>query len=174
MENLYLAYLGGRLSGGHIEMHDVRFVHGETIRATYGQLKQQWVGNKQGAHLDAYIRLHHIDGYQITLSTEPSPGPWLYFVNFGGYHAQQLAELHQFFVVVAESPENAKQRAWQKLQHNRSIPWLQAHLDDLKQVDDCFAISLIDSPYYIHLNFQGAHLSQSQPLQPDWYGFEKL
>lgn len=174
MLNLYLAYLGGRISGGHIEIHDIRFVHGEDITDTFGQLKQQWIGDKQGAHLDAYVKLHHIDGYQISLSPEPSRGAKLYFVNFGGYHQQRLAELHQFFMVVADSADQAKQRAWQKIQLSRNTAWQQTHLDDLKQVDDCFAVSLIDSPYHVHLNYQGEHLSQSQPLQPDWFGYTKL
>ncbi|MFO6423050.1 DUF1543 domain-containing protein [Motilimonas sp. KMU-193] len=174
MHRLFLAYLGGRISGGHIEIHDIRFVHGEDITDTFGQLKQQWIGNKQGAHLDAYVKLHHIDGYQISLSPEPSHGAKLYFVNFGGYHQQRLAELHQFFMVVADSADQAKQRAWQKIQLSCNTAWQQTHLDDLKQVDDCFAVSLIDSPYHVHLNYQGEHLSQSQPLKPDWFGYTKL
>lgn len=174
MVNLYLAYLGGRITGGHIEIHDIRFVHGEQISDAFAQLKQQWIGDRQGMHLDAYVRLTHLDGYQIALLPEPSLGPKLYFVNFGGYQPQRLAEQHEFILVVAQNPEQAKQRAWQKIQLINNVNWQQTHLDDLKQVDDCFAVSLIDTPYHLHLTYQGEHLSQPQPLSPDWFGYHKL
>lgn len=39
---LFMVYLGGRIQGCHIEMHDIRFVVGENIDQTYSKLKSQW------------------------------------------------------------------------------------------------------------------------------------
>ncbi|MCE2594649.1 DUF1543 domain-containing protein [Motilimonas cestriensis] len=175
MHRLFLAYLGGRISGGHIEIHDVRFVHGENITATYEQLKQQWIGDKGSVHLDSYVLLNHINGYRIQLlAQQPSNDLKLYFVNLGGYHPELMAEQHCFGVFVATSPDQAKQRAWHELLKKMQPIWQQAHKDDLIAVDDCFPVSLIDSPLQIHLSYEGEHLSQSQPLQPDWFGYHKL
>lgn len=175
MERLFLAYLGGRIDGAHIEIHDVRFVHGADITATYPQLKQQWVGDKGRVHLDSYVQLNHINGYRINLSEQaPNHGLKLYFVNLGGYHPKHLAELHRFGVFVAANAEQAKQRAWHELLRDAQPSWQQAHKDDLIAVDDCFAISLLDSPLHIHLSYEGEDLSQTQPLVPDWFGYHKL
>ncbi|MDO6527699.1 DUF1543 domain-containing protein [Motilimonas sp. 1_MG-2023] len=175
ISKLFLAYLGGRINGGHIELHDVRFVHGDSIMATYEQLKQQWIGDKGRVHLDSYVELRHINGYRIALSARPPNNDLkLFFVNLGGYHPSQLAEQHSFGVFVANNAEQAKQRAWHELLGRYQVDWQQAHKDDLIAVDDCFAISLLDSPLNIHLHYEGEHLSQMQPLRPDWFGYHKL
>jgi hypothetical protein len=41
--NLYLVVLGGRINGCNIELHDVRWVVGESIEDTVISLKQQMV-----------------------------------------------------------------------------------------------------------------------------------
>ena len=172
---LYLAYLGGRIGGAHIELHDVRFVHGAQISDTYLALKQQWLGDKGSVHLDSYVELRHINGYRIKLSTQPpSNNLKLFFINLGGYHPKQLAELHRFGVFVAPTPEQAKERAWHELLRDAQPRWQQAHKDDQIAVDDCFAISLLDSPLHIHLDYESEHLSQKQPLVPDWFGYHQL
>jgi len=64
-EKLFAVYLGGRADGCNIELHDVVFVVGPSIEATYSLLAKKWFGNLQGFHIDSYVELQNIDGYKI-------------------------------------------------------------------------------------------------------------
>ncbi len=44
------------------------------------------------------------------------------------------------------------------------------HKDDLHDVDDCFAIDLLDSNLSIKLTPSG----QAQAMKPDWFGYHIL
>ncbi|MGB1978262.1 MAG: DUF1543 domain-containing protein, partial [Pseudoalteromonas tetraodonis] len=109
---LFMVYLGGRIQGCHIEMHDVRFVVGQNIEQTYTKLKSQWVGDKNSVHMDSYMAVNHIDGYKIeVVDSYVEQNKQLYFVNLGAYRSDSLAEQHDFALYVASSSEEAKQRA---------------------------------------------------------------
>ena len=86
--NLYLVVLGGRMRGGNVEMHDVRWVLGDTIEATVPQLKSEWIGNAQGLHIDSYKQLRFVDGYRITIvktnETDGNEDNKIWFINLGG------------------------------------------------------------------------------------------
>ncbi|MCG7563828.1 DUF1543 domain-containing protein [Pseudoalteromonas sp. McH1-42] len=164
---LFMVYLGGRLSGCHIEMHDIRFVVGTCIEDTFGALKQQWVGDKDKVHMDSYVALRHIDGYQVDLVSEPPvQQPNLYFVNLGGYRHDSLAEQHEFGLFVAPTAQAAKARALNTLLPDTEL----RHKDDLYAVDDCMVLDLIDGKHYVQLTPSG----QSQPIVPQWFGYHKL
>ena len=64
---LFMVYLGGRIQGCHIEMHDVRFVVGESIEQTDTKLKTQWVGDKNSVHIDSFMAVNHIDGFAVSV-----------------------------------------------------------------------------------------------------------
>jgi len=121
-----------------------------------------------------------VDGYRVELRPEPFPGPErLWFVNMGGYHPQQLAELHAFGLVVATSPQAAKAAA-----RRRFLPEaLERHKDDLHGVetaltdgvDDCLEVqlSLTADPaggWAVHLFPDG----REQPQVPDWFGYRLI
>lgn len=164
---LFLVYLGGRIQGCHIEMHDVRFVVGDNIEQTYSKLKAQWVGDKSNVHMDSYMQIQHIDGYQVeVVDTAHHQAEKLYFVNLGAYRADSLAEQHDFALYVARSSEEAKQRAKESLLAGMT----HLHKDDLHDVDDCFAIDLLDSNLSIKLTPSG----QTQAMKPDWFGYHVL
>ncbi|ALO41263.1 DUF1543 domain-containing protein [Pseudoalteromonas phenolica] len=164
---LFMVYLGGRISGCHIEMHDIRFVIGENIEACFDKLKAQWVGDKSKVHMDSYVAVKYVDGYEITLSETPSlQREKLFFVNMGAYRADSLAEQHEFMLCVALTPEEAKQKAKSKLLQGMS----HRHKDDLYDVDDCFAVDLFDTGYNIHLTPS----DKTQQLVPDWFGYHVL
>ncbi len=166
MKKLFLVYLGGKVPGCHIEMHDVRFVVGEQIEDCYGALKSQWVGDKAHVHMDSYADIQHADGYQITVSSTPSNSDLkLYFVNLGAYVPSELAEQHAFALYVAKSAEEAKQKAKSALLTGMA----KQHKDNLYDVDDCIALSLIDN-HHIHLTPSG----QYPVLTPSWYGYHIL
>lgn len=163
----FLTYLGGRITGGNIEVHDVQFVVGTNIEETFSELKQRWIGNKNSVHLDAYITLRYVDGYSISIASEPQHTPLgLYFVNIGGYQKDKIAEQHEFGVFVATSEAEAISKAKQQLLSNYELK----HKDDCYDIDDCFKVSLFDLQYYIHLT----PTTHSQAFIPDWYGYHVL
>lgn len=164
---LFMVYLGGRIQGCHIEMHDVRFVVGESIEQTYTKLKTQWVGDKNSVHMDSFMAVNHIDGFAVSVVDQPvAQEQQLYFVNLGAYRADSLAEQHDFALYVARSSDEAKQRAKEHLLAGLS----HIHKDDLYDVDDCFAVDLLDSQLHIKLTPSG----QSQAIKPDWFGYHIL
>jgi len=163
---LFMVYLGGSAPGANIELHDVRFVVGENIVDTYPQLRAQWFGQVKGLHLDSYLVLQHIDGYEISLVTTPiKQDVKLYFVNFGGYYPTKIAEQHEFTVCVARSAAEAKAQAKARLLTDAQSQ----HKDDLLALDECLSIDEV-SGYYIQLQPKG----HSQPLIPDWSGYEVI
>jgi hypothetical protein len=174
MPMLFLVVLGGRAPGCHIELHDVRFVAGATIEATLPELRRQWFGRREGLHLDAFMAVRAIDGWEVSLGREPavSRPERLWFVNLGAYRPDCLAELHHFGLVVARSPQAAKaaaRRQWLK-------GALQQHKDDLAAVDDCLAIEQLellgDARWHVQLQPHPQGLSQSQV--PDWFGYRLI
>jgi hypothetical protein len=166
MPKLFLVYLGGRTPKANIEVHDVQFVAGESLEDTFEQLRQRWFGTVQGLHLDAYLELRFVDGFRIELRRNPSEQPEkLYFVNCGGYAAGSVAELHEFGVFVACSPEDAKRRGKASLL-TRSI---QQHKDDLFDVDDCIAVRQV-AEFFVHLVVD----PRTQPFVPDWFGYRVI
>ncbi|MEB3200316.1 MAG: DUF1543 domain-containing protein [Synechococcaceae cyanobacterium] len=171
---LFLVVLGGRCPGGHIEQHDVRFVAGRTIEETLPELRRQWIGRRQGLHLDAYMAVQAVDGWRVELSRVPAPqGPErLWFVNLGAYRPDSLAELHHFGLVVATSAPAARAAAKRR--------WLtglqQQHRDDLWEVDDCLALgqlALLDGVrWHLRLTPHPAGLAPAQV--PDWFGYRPI
>lgn len=51
--NLFMVYVGGYTASSNIELHDMRFVIGETIESCYPQLLQEWGG---GANRETLFR----------------------------------------------------------------------------------------------------------------------
>ena len=49
--DLFLVVLGGRIKGCHVELHDVRWVVGDSIEDTIPELKRQWFGTRRGLHI---------------------------------------------------------------------------------------------------------------------------
>ena len=166
MVQLFLVYIGGTAPGANIELHDVRFVAADSIEQTHEQLRQQWFGTVKGLHLDAYMQVNHIDGYGVSLHPAPQQSELkLFFVNFGGYYPNKIAEQHEFMLCVAPSAAAAKARAKTLLLTDAQSQ----HKDDLLELDDCFALEQLQG-LYVHLTPSG----QSQPMHPDWSGYEVI
>jgi hypothetical protein len=184
--SLFLVVLGGRVANAHLELHDVRFVAGQTIDETLPALRRQWFGRRRGLHLDSWMVVRFVDGYRVELRPEPFAGPErLWFVNMGGYDPAQLAEQHAFGLFVATSPQGAKAAARRRL-----LPGLQQrHKDDLHGVaqvlgdgvDGCLDVQLslaapeaapgeARRPLGLHLIPDG----RQQPQIPDWFGYRLI
>ncbi len=163
---LFLVYLGGSAPGANIELHDVRFIAARQIEDSYSRLCEQWFGTVAGLHIDSYMQVQHIDGYQVSLHSTPQQTELkLYFVNFGGYYRHKIAEQHDFMLCVAASVQEAKTRAKQHLLTDADSQ----HKDDLLELDDCFAVEQLQG-LYVHLTASG----QSQSMHPDWSGYNVI
>ena len=183
---LYLVVVGGRSPKANIELHDVRWVIGSKIEDTYDQLKNDWFGSPHGLHIDSYKKIDSIDGYKIylrnknnrelknkILKKEKKPTKKLWFVNIGGYHPSSMQEKHEFGLVIASSPSEAKNKAKSKW----LIDYKQKHKDDIfniksfTDVDDCEVIKNIKNweieliPNYYHVEEKNI---------PDWFGYMRI
>ncbi len=160
--NLYLVVLGGKINGGNVEMHDVRWVAGETIQSTVSQLKSEWVGSPTGLHIDSYKLIKFIDGYRIKLvSQDQIIGQIvnkLWFINLGGYKENEMLEQHQLKLVVAPSTKIAKQnlaKEWDKSISN-------VHTDDINTILSLKNYSVV---------LEADSKNRSDELKPDWSGY---
>ncbi len=164
-QKLFAVYLGGRAAKCNTELHDVVFVVGPSIEATYNQLMHKWFGDPQRLHIDSWIELQIVDGYRIVLRPDPpAQARKLFFINLGAYLPGQFTELHANTFVVAETQEQVKQRAKSELlRGTHSI-----HTDDLYDVDDCLEITEVDG-HHIHL----VPTTATQPFEPN-NGYHKL
>lgn len=141
-------YLGGRAPGCNIELHDVQFFVGKSLTSMYSSILDKWFGDKENLHIDSWVILKYIDGYEISLSKEKPSNQKLklYFINLGGYEEGCFTELHACQMIVSTSENKAKQRA----KANLLVGKQQVHTDDLFDVDDCLSIDAVDG-HYIHL-----------------------
>lgn len=163
---LYMFYIGGNAGKSNIEVHDIQFVAAENPTEAWPVLREAWFGDKDKVHIDGYAVIKWADGFDIELRKEPSKSEYqLYFVNVGGYIAENLAQLHEFDLFVAKTVNEAKQKALQILLTNSQ----QQHKDNLKDIDDCLLLQQIGD-FYIHLveNGKGEH------FKPEWQGYQPI
>ena len=186
--SLFLVTLGGRVKGSHVEQHDLRWVVGNTIEDTFHQLRKQWIGMPSGLHIDSYIRIDYIDGFQIKLrgihsshnkcSSETRLNSFnqkekLWFINLGGYHPSHLLEQHQYYLIVANSSKEATKLA--KSRWRSSL--LKIHKDNeyklnsLLEIDNSYSL---DSCYGYFIVLIKDPLLRSQLMKPDWYGYKRI
>lgn len=120
-----MVLVGGHTPTSNLEVHDMRFVVGDTIKDTYETLQNEWWGAPDTLHIDVWGAVTQIDGYNISLSPEPYKGAEkLYFINLGGYMADLFDEAHKNMLVVETSLPHARARAKDSVAH-----WTQPHKD---------------------------------------------
>ena len=183
---LFLVVVGGRSPKANIELHDVRWVIGTKIEDTFDQLRNDWFGDANGLHIDSYKKIDSIDGYKINLRNKDNNEPKnkifkkekktnkkLWFVNIGGYDPSSMQEKHEFGLIVASSPSEAKTKAKSK--------WLidckKRHKDDISaikkftDVDDCEVIKNKKN-WEIELIRNDNHVEEKNI--PDWFGYMRI
>jgi hypothetical protein len=154
-QKLMAVYLGGRAPKCNTELHDVVFVVGASIEATYEQLMDKWFGDPLRVHIDSWLELREVDGYHVCLSHEPSSQPEkLFFINLGAYRPGEFTELHANAFLVGCDEQEVKQRAKDALLRGADT----VHTDDLYDIDDCLNIVEIDGNH-IHLEPVGENHS---------------
>ena len=137
-------------------------------------------------HIDSYKKIKYIDGYKINLINfeqdkldknhlvkKNKAQKYLWFVNIGGYDPNSMQEKHEFGLVVASNPLEAKNIAkskWLigcKKKHKDDI----ASLKNLSILDDCEAIKNIDKWEIELISDNNAHEENNLP---DWYGYKRI
>jgi hypothetical protein len=157
-KKLFAVYLGGRAPRCNTELHDVVFVVGDSIEATYERLMDKWFGDPLRMHLDSWVELRIVDGWRVSLSAAPSAaGRKLFFINLGAYLPGQFTELHANAFVVAADEREVKTRAKRDLLRGTES----VHTDDLYDIDDCLEIAEVDG-HHIHLEAT----QEAQPFAP--------
>ena len=164
---LFMAVLGGNCGNSNIEVHDVRFVVGESIDGCLDQLRREWYGDAKGLHLDSYTEVSAVEGYRIEVSHQPpaANSPKLFFVNVGGYLPGKFLEFHDIGLYGCDNSHEAKQIALKQL----LASYEQSHRDDLYEVDNCIEVNLLDR-HYIHLVADETAVTQG----PTWYGYRPI
>lgn len=150
--------LGGRHPRARIEVHDVAFANVERIEQAYPQLRADWFGQAKGLHVDGWLAVDGVEGYQVRFADiAPGPGePRLYFINLGGYVPGELGEAHGYRLLVARDAAAAKVKA--KALHEAR--WIAPHTDAVMDVDDCIAIDQVGGRH-VHL-LPGPHADIQQ------------
>ena len=179
--SLFIVVLGGRSLKSHIEIHDVRWVIGESIKDTFPELREQWLGKTNGLHIDSYKCVKYVDGYKIviskydknTLNSPEKENLTLWFVNLGGYNPKKMYEEHEFTLVVAQKAIDAKKKAkknWKsnlKSKHNDDY----SDINRFDQVDDFQPIRKIKN---WEIKLLSDPEERSDKLIPDWYGYMRI
>ena len=179
--SLFIVVLGGRSLKSNIEIHDVRWVLGESLEDTFPELRKQWLGKLNGLHIDSYKRIEYVDGYKISISKSNKKNlthqkqeyKSLWFINLGGYNPKKMYEEHEFTLVVAKKAIDAKKKArknWEsnlEKKHNDDYSGIKSFelVDDIhsiKKIKD-WEIKLISDPK-----------ERSEKLIPDWYGYMRI
>ena len=179
--SLFIVVLGGRSLKSNIEIHDVRWVLGESLEDTFPELRQQWLGKINGLHIDSYKRIKYVDGYKIEVSQSnrnnsiksKKEEESLWFINLGGYNPKKMYEEHEFTLVVAKKAIEAKKKArknWVsnlKKIHNDDF----SGINNLVKVDDIHSIKKINN-WEIRLISDPDKRSENNT--PDWYGYMRI
>jgi len=163
MLKLYAIYIGGKVPKAHIELHDLVFAIGKNINDCIPSIKAQRFGSPKSLHIDAYVSLQYIDGYEIVLQKEPNNNEHkLFCINTWFYDPDVLWEGHELSFRVEKQAGFAKQKALAKLSPEKQ----KKHKDDLLDVDDCLQITEVD---WYHLHF--IPTSKTQSLSPEEFGY---
>lgn len=144
---LYVVCLGGRAEGCTVELHDIVFAVGEDLEATHAQLLEQWFGQADGLHIDAWTRVDRVPGFRVYLDrSPPASDTRLFFVNIGGYVAGELWERHAYALYAGRDKADVKARARRELLSGHAS----VHRDDLYAIDDVLEVR-IGPEWHIHL-----------------------
>ena len=179
--SLFIVVLGGRIVKSNIEIHDVRWVLGETLEDTFPELRKQWIGEINGLHIDSYKRIEYVNGYKITITksnkkdqiNKNKETESLWFINLGGYDPRNMYEEHEFSLVVAKKAIEARKKAksnWianLKSKHNDNF----SDINNFEQIDNIHSIKKIKS---WDIKLIPDPCKRNEKLIPDWNGYMRI
>lgn len=136
---LFAVFIGGEHPRANIELHDMRFVAGETLEATIPQLREAWWGDPASLHIDGYAELTEADGWEVELvpgKAPETPARSLWFVNLGGYTPDLFGEQHNYLFLAGMD----KAEVWARARA-LSPRWTGRHKDNFVTIDEVIDVS---------------------------------
>ncbi len=146
---LYMLLLGCRPNGRLTEQHDVFFGIAENLKALIPYIKNFWPEAKGNIHIDAWREVTLVNDHSITIvdrKKEKNSDQKLFFLNLGGYKAQEFDEFHYKLLSVASTSAEAIQQAKQSAFYKHfGFKGAASHIDDKYgvDVDDVYAVKEI-------------------------------
>jgi hypothetical protein len=149
MENprLFMILLGASPKGRNIEQHDIFFGIASSVKQLLPEMKAFWPEAKDKLHIDAYRIVNKVGSYKVEVIAKADEVKEeirsLFFLNLGGYKANEFEELHYKMMVVADQKalaiKEAKETAFYK---HTGFKGATSHIDDKfgVDVDDIFEI----------------------------------
>jgi hypothetical protein len=145
--------IGCSPTGRNIEQHDIFFGIGESLKDLVPEVIEFWPEAKGKLHFDAWREVTVVNGYRVSIvaadeKIEPSQAK-LFFINLGGYKANEFEEFHYKMIIAAKDKSEAIQVSKQTafFQHT-GFKGATSHIDDKYgiDVDDIYEIKDIISP----------------------------
>ena len=146
MVKLFMTLIGCTPQGRHIEQHDVFFSIAENMEELIPQAHAFWPEAEDSLHFDGFRTVTLVDGFKISVVEKGSDfknDAQLFFINLGGYKANEFEEFHYKMIVAAPDKQtalkHAKNTAFYKHVGFNGAP---SHIDDKFgiDVDDFYAI----------------------------------
>lgn len=178
MPTLFMIGLGGRPKGRLIEQHDMFFGVAEHLSELIPAINAHWPEVKNKWHIDAYRPVTAVDNYRIEWVEDTNTDAEsnlsdmkLYFINLGGYLAQDFEEYHHKLLIVAPSQAEAVKQAkqsefYRKYSFNdKDTPFNAAsHIDDklLVDIDEIYNVNDLLSSGYLKITRH-----QDEPVEQD-------
>lgn len=135
---LYMMLLGCKPAGRLTEQHDIYFAVGANLIEAAKNIDSIWPEAKGDIHIDAWRRVTKVGDSCIDIIEDKKAtdnNNDLFFVNLGGYKAQEFEERHFKVLLVAENMKEAKKMA-------NEASFFTNHI--YPHIDDKFAIDLDD------------------------------
>lgn len=159
---LFAVFVGGNHPRANVELHDVRFVTGETLEATIPQLRAAWWGTPASLHIDGYAELTHVDGRPVRIVRGPAPAApetSLWFVNVGGYTPELFGEQHHYLFLAGAD----KAEVWARARR-LSPEWTSRHKDNFATIDDILEVNTLLGTDDIHIELGIAETGAPDPV----------
>ncbi len=139
---LFMTLLGAKPQGRHTEQHDIFFGIGSSLKDLIPDMLRFWPETNGKLHIDAWREVNCQDGYRVQVMARDEPvasaaaAVKLFFINLGGYKANEFEEYHYKMLVAckdkAEAIRQAKQTAFYK---HTGFKGAESHIDDKYGID---------------------------------------
>ena len=136
---LYMIMLGCKPEGRLTEQHDIFFGIGNSLKELIPWMKNFWKEAKGKIHIDAWREITVVDGFKIEIVSKneiTENKEQLFFINLGGYKANEFEEYHYKILSVADSlGEAAKLSKATSFYKHCGFKGATSHIDDKFGID---------------------------------------
>lgn len=135
---LFMLLLGCTPTGRHTEQHDIFFGIANNLSELKPDIIKFWPEANGKIHIDAWREVTHVNNHIVKPVMKPSistPNK-LFFLNLGGYKANEFEEYHYRHLIVANNMGAAIAAAKSTLFYKHfDAPGANSHIDDKYGID---------------------------------------